>query len=367
MPLNPLEKIIKKEALSGNGLTLARFMDLALAHPKHGYYMKKDPLGRAGDFITAPEVSQLFGEILGVWAADLWMKMGAPECFTLLECGPGRGTLMSDLSRATKNIKGFHEAAQIHLLEISPVLKNKQAETLRGYNPRWHNSLETLPEGQPIIVIANEFLDALPVHQLQKDSQGDWREVNVIWDDKNGFEYALKEADKNLINNLPFHIQNASPGRVFEIAPVRSRFVENLGALLQKNTGGVLFIDYGHTRSGVGDTFQALKNNAYANPLEHIGEADLTSHVDFEALVHAAQGMDLNVCGPIGQGTFLRNLGINLRARMLLQSADAQQAEMLEKGLHRLIYSRQMGELFKVLYIGSTHEPDGQNQPAGFV
>jgi len=336
---NSLKDIIKNKILEDGPMTVGQFMGLALGHPEYGYYMKADPLGRGGDFTTAPEVSQLFGEMIGVWVADVWIQMGRPKEFILLECGPGRGTLMADMLRATKKVEGFHGALRVHLLEMSPALKEKQAETLSAYNPQWHEVLSDVPEGCPVIVIGNEFLDALPFQQFVKVDEGEVERMIAL----DGDEFIFVPAE----------------GEIFEASVERDKFVRDVCRRLKNQGGAALFVDYGHMKSAAGDTFQAVKSHEYVDVLSDIGMADLTSHVDFEALGKAG---DTVVCGPVTQGAFLSALGIEMRAAMLKQKASEQQAETIEKGLHRLIVSDQMGTLFKV--IGFT---DGRSvNPAGF-
>ena len=341
-----IEKYLKDHIAAHGPIDVGQFMAIALGHTEFGYYVKKDPLGRGGDFTTAPEVSQMFGEMIGVWCADVWMQLGSPKKFTLLECGPGRGTLMADIMRATKGVDGFHDAAEIHLLEISPVLKQKQIETLGEFKVTHHETLEDVPT-QPLIVVANEFLDALPFRQYMKLKSG-WAE-RVITED---FKFGLKPAANAFI---PKEFQNAKEGEIFESAPARISFVKNISELLKKNTGAVLMIDYGHAKSGLGDTFQAIYKHKYANVLEHIGDADLTSHVDFEALKQAA---DVQVHGPVEQGAFLKDMGIEIRAEILSSRADAGD---ISSALKRLTDSGQMGALFKVMGLsyGDAVTPSG--------
>lgn len=334
---SPLEEIIKEKIASEGPMSVGAFMALALAHPEHGYYMKQDPFGRAGDFITAPEVSQLFGEMIGVWVADLWQQMGAPSRFVLLECGPGRGSLMADILRAVQNVTGFHEAVDIYLLEISPVLKALQGEALEGRGVKWCGCLEDVPGDVPLIVVGNEFLDALAFQQF---IEGRERVVDVRGD---ALVFVPEE------------------GEVTEMSAERAAFVKEVCARIQAQQGGALFIDYGHVKSGPGDTFQAVMGHEYVDVFSHIGDADLTSHVDFEAL---QSGVEIDVHGPVTQAAFLKALGIDLRAGMLKRHADAPQGDALEKGLHRLCDSDQMGTLFKV--IGFTHAHDTRLTPAGF-
>lgn len=330
-----LEDIIKERIRKNGPMGVGAFMSLALGHPEHGYYINRDPLGRGGDFITAPEVSQLFGEMIGVWVADVWMQMGRPERFILLECGPGRGTLMADMLRATQNVAGFYDAAQICFLEMSPVLCEAQRGALEGREIQWFECLEDVSNDAPMIVVGNEFLDALPFQQFV----GDCERVVALSGD--ALVFVPEEGD------------------IFERSAERERFAADVCGRLKAQGGAALFIDYGHVRSGAGDTFQAVKGHEYVDVFSHIGDADLTSHVDFEALGRAVEA---SVFGPVTQGAFLKALGIELRLEALRQKAGEQQAEMLEKGLHRLVDSAQMGELFKV--IGFTH--DKNIIPAGF-
>ena len=347
-----LADILKDNIAAHGPVDVAQFMALALGHPEHGYYMKKDPFGADGDFTTAPEISQMFGEVIGAWTADLWERMGKPSPFILLECGPGRGTMMADILRGTKNIEGFHEACSIHLLEASPVLKVRQAETLQGYHPHWHATLQTLPARVPIIAIANEFLDALPMRQLVRE-QGGWHERMVSYSLMHGFHFV---PGAKMMGEFP----DALPGSIYEIAPARSFFVQELCKLIKQRGAAVLFLDYGHTKSGTGDTLQALHKHKYCSVFEHIGDADLTSHVDFEALHRPAADLGLAVHGPVEQGAFLKTLGIEKRAEYLKKKS--KQPEEIEKALQRLIHSDQMGSLFKAICF--SHE---QAHPAGFL
>lgn len=332
----PLKNIIIEQIKSTGPMSVGDFMALALGHPKHGYYMKQDPFGRAGDFITAPEVSQLFGEMIGAWVADIWLQMGAQERFILLECGPGRGTLMADIMRATRGVEGFHAAAEVHLLEISPVLKAIQREILAGYDVCWCKDLSGVPGDAPLVVIGNEFLDALGFQQFVGAHE---RKVDI---DGEGLVFT-------------------HAGAIVEHAPEREAFAANVAARLKTQSGAALFIDYGYVQPGAGDTFQAIKGHEYVDVFSHIGDADLTSHVDFSAL---KAGLDCVVGGPVEQGVFLKALGVEVRAAMLAQSADAVQRAAIEKGLHRLTHSDQMGKLFKVISFWDGH--DKNITPAGF-
>lgn len=330
-----MDEILKNLIREKGPIDIAEFMGLALGHPAHGYYMKGDPFGARGDFTTAPEISQMFGEMVAAWIMDVWQQMGSPV-FTLLECGPGRGTLMADIMRATKNVPGFYDSAKVHLLEISPALRAMQAAALENYAPEWHVNLETLPD-RPMIVVANEFLDALPVRQLIHTADG-WKE-RVVGIANGNFAFDTKE--------LPFNLPvDAAEGAIFEISPVRSQFVTDL---VKKLNGAALIIDYGHSESGIGDTLQALKSHKYISPLEEIGNADLTTHVDFHAVKLAAEAAGGEVSGPVEQGAFLKDLGIGQRAEILTLRATPAQKFDIEKALQRLVDPSQMGSLFKVM------------------
>ena len=243
---------------------------------------------------------------------------------------------MADIMRATKNVPGFHDSAKVHLLEISPALRAMQAAALENYAPEWHVNLETLPD-RPMIVVANEFLDALPVRQLIHTADG-WKE-RVVGIVNGNFAFDTKE--------LPFNLPvDAAEGAIFEISPVRSQFVTDL---VKKLNGAALIIDYGHSESGIGDTLQALKSHKYISPLEEIGNADLTTHVDFHAVKLAAEAAGAEVSGPVEQGAFLKDLGIGQRAEILTLRATPAQKFDIEKALQRLVDPSQMGSLFKVM------------------
>jgi len=307
-------------------------MGLAIGH----YYATRDPFGRDGDFITAPEISQMFGEMIGVFLADAWMKMGSPERITLVEAGPGRGTLMADILRATAKVSGLHGAVQIHLLEMSPVLKEKQRETLKNFSVSWHETLETLPQEAPVFLVANEFLDALPVQQYVWEDGRWWLRVVGLEQDK--FVFGLADSPSAL--RPPPHAWGGGLGGrdIWESSPAREAFVKDIAQLI-KNCGGVaLFIDYGHDQSGFGDTLQAVKSHKFIDVLQDVGEADLTSHVDFESLKRVAKEM-VAVHGPVAQGDFLKALGIGLRAGRLNQPEE----------YRRLTDADQMGMLFRAM------------------
>jgi len=337
--MNSLEKIIHNQIAQHGPMDVGQFVALALGHPAHGYYMKQDPLGRSGDFVTAPEVSQMFGEVIGAWAAHSWMQMGSPSEFILLECGPGRGTLMADMMRATNGLPAFHEACHLHLLEMSPALKVKQGEVLADFNPQWHDSLESVPDDMPIIVIANEFLDALPFRSLVY-LDGAWFERVV--DVSNG---ALVFGTRPCPQALWPQFGEPRVGDIYEFSSPRVSMIEALCGRMKEHGGAGLFIDYGHAKSAFGDTFQAIKGHRYSDPLFDVGSADLTSHVNFELLYHVAEGVGCIAQPLMEQGDFLKMMGIEARAAYLKDKG----ADTIEKDLHRLIDRGEMGSLFKVM------------------
>ncbi len=346
-----LEKILTQRIKKNGPLSMAEFMEEVLGHPEHGYYMTRDPLGRGGDFTTAPEVSQLFGEMIGVWVADTWRKLGEPGQFVLLECGPGRGTLMADILRATQKVSGFHKAADVVLMEMSPVLRQKQEECLADYDVRWVGRLSDLKTDVPMIVVGNEFLDALPICQLVR-CDGGWSERDVNVDD-NGLFYIIQNPLKADFFELGQEwLTQVQEDEIAEVSPARDGFMRELSVLIKTRGGAALFIDYGHEKSAPGDTLQAVYKHDYCDVLEHIGHADLTAHVDFEALGRAAA--DLYCQGIVTQGRFLKNLGIGIRAQVLKQKADEKQGAEIDVALRRLCGDDEMGVLFKV--IGFSHD-----------
>ncbi len=299
---------------------LDHFMGDALTH----YYKTRDPLGVDGDFTTAPEISQLFGEIIGVWAVQQWIKLGSPPSFNLIEIGPGRGTLMADLLRGTSHISDFHNPMDIHLIETSATLTEKQKATLKNYNIEWHNDLSNIKTDKPSIIIANEFFDALPIRQFKfQDNQ--WLE-HYIDDDKPIWVE---------VNNPPIKQKLPPPtdGDIFEYSDAQKNYAE----ILSKYHGATLIIDYGYVQSSYGDSLQALYKHAPCVITDHIGEADLTSHIDFEWLSSFFKKTQIKT-----QREFLKENGIDIRYQSL-NNAD------LKSGYDRLLDMNQMGNLFKVL------------------
>lgn len=324
------------------------FMALVLGHPEHGYYMCRDPFGAAGDFTTAPEISQMFGEMIAAWLADMWMQAGRPDPFILLEAGPGRGTLMADILRAVKAVPDFLQAAQIALIEISPYLRTRQKAALKGFEVCWYDGLDSVPVHAPLFFVMNEFFDALPLQQFSYQG-GSWLERKIAWD---GGRFTFYDEPVQIDPVAGLDLPPPRDGAVIEVAPERTLFMAALSARLRAQGGAGLIIDYGYTRPAYGDTFQAMRGHGFSDPLQDIGLSDLTSHVDFSALARAAQAEGIDVLGIAEQGAFLSALGIGLRARHLMQNASGEVAVDIQKALHRLTHSGEMGALFKVMGVG---------------
>jgi SAM-dependent MidA family methyltransferase len=339
-------------------ISLERYMALALTHPTLGYYMNRDPFGAEGDFTTAPEISQMFGELIGLWAAEVWTAMGAPKPLRLIELGPGRGTLMSDALRAARVAPEFRAALDVWLVETSPTLAAIQHDTLltAGAPISWAAQLEDAPDG-PAVVIANEFLDALPIRQYVRGPRG-WRERQVGVDGGGNLVFGLASEPE------PFIKAYAQEGDVIEVGAVAHRLMFALAARLTRQGGAALFIDYGHMTTGFGDTLQALHAHRMVDPLAEPGQADLTAHVDFAAMARSARAAGAAVYGPIDQGDFLQALGIDHRAQALTSRAAATQAADIEAARVRLTSRGPggMGALFKVMVVANRQLPP----PPGF-
>lgn len=338
-------------------IPLSQYMALALGHPDHGYYMTRDPLGAGGDFTTAPEVSQMFGELIGLWLADQWQRQGAPGAFALTELGPGRGTLMADALRAMRRMPGMAEAASVHLVETSPVLRVAQRKRVPQAN--WHMHVDELPD-RPLFLIANEFFDALPVTQYQRTDRG-WCE-RFVGCTEGRFAPILAPVPIANDGTLPAAMRAAREGEIAEISPASTAVAEAISVRIASRGGAALIVDYGHASSAPGDTLQAVRDHKFADPFDAPGEADITVHVDFEALSRAIRAGGADVHGPASQGTFLTALGIAARAEALSRNATASQREDIAAALRRLTAADEMGSLFKVLGI----TPRGAPSPAGF-
>ncbi|MFA6264975.1 MAG: SAM-dependent methyltransferase [Pseudolabrys sp.] len=344
---SPLEIDIRRRIAAAGPMPVSQYMGMCLSDPQHGYYITRDPLGARGDFITAPEVSQMFGELIGIWMSAVWKQIGAPEQVRVVELGPGRGTLMKDAMRAAQVVPAFRQAVVIDLVEISPVLREQQRLALQphGIPTNWYASINDVPDG-PAIVIANEFFDALPVSQAVKLETG-WHERCVGIGDDGRLAFVLgPEPMRHLDVLLPQAAREAPVDSIFEWRADTAAV--DLGRRVAKG-GAALVIDYGHSRTDFGDTLQAVGSHAYADPLIEPGQIDLTAHVDFEPLARVIEAMGAKAYGPITQSLLLRRLGIETRATTLKAKATRAQAAEVDLALARLIGIGRtgMGELFK--------------------
>jgi NADH dehydrogenase [ubiquinone] 1 alpha subcomplex assembly factor 7 len=355
-----LLEIIKAKIRESGPMDIGTYMELCLGHPEHGYYMTRDPFGVDGDFTTAPEVSQLFGEMIGAWLADLWIKMGSPPEVLLVECGPGRGTLMADIMRATKGVPGFHDAVKIYLMEMSPALRKAQSQKLGIYDPHWIDDLSGLPAWVPVLLVANEFLDALPIRQMERKG-GQWfeRRVSIGADDKLCLDSF--DVDSSTLSMAPKSVSMNGGEGVFETSQSLNQYIKSVDILLKKQKGAALFVDYGHMRSAFGDTLQCVKSHRFANLFDTPGFCDITAHVDFENIANIALADGVSVHGPVTQRAFLQSLGVEERAERLWAVANEAQKESINTGLFRLIDTDEMGSLFKVIALchDSLIRPEG--------
>jgi NADH dehydrogenase [ubiquinone] 1 alpha subcomplex assembly factor 7 len=348
----PLEQEIRRLIGIAGPMPVAEYMRLCLTHPRYGYYVNRDPLGAGGDFVTSPEISQMFGELIGLWMAAVWRQMGSPENIRIVELGPGRGTLMHDALRAAKVVPGFRSAVVVHLVEVSPALQQIQERRLAELDVPmlWHATLAEVPAGASIIV-ANEFVDALPVHQAVKQDDG-WHErvIEVAADGKLAIA-AARAPLQHFESSLPRALRQAPAGAIYEWRA--DDLALELGRRM-RDQGAALIIDYGHDRSSLGDTLQAVAGHAFTDPLRAPGKADLTAHVDFEALAQCAESMGARIHGPIRQRDLFLHLGIEKRAAALKASAPNKAAD-IEIAVERLLAqgARGMGELFKAIAIAA--------------
>ncbi|MCU0900764.1 MAG: SAM-dependent methyltransferase [Cypionkella sp.] len=345
--MTPLGQIIAARIEASGPITLADYMAECLLHPQHGYYTTRPPFGRTGDFITAPEISQMFGELLGLALAQSWLDQGAPARFTLAECGPGRGTLMADVLRATRGVPGFHAAAEIVLIEASPALRAEQAARLQDY-PITHVDHPGALADQPLFLLANEFFDALPIRQFHFDGRV-WRE-RLVGLRGGALTFGLSDPLPEPPQGKAF--ADAEPGRVVELCPAAHALVQPIRQRIATHGGAALIVDYGGWRSS-GDTFQALRRHSFADPLAEPGQADLTAHVDFEAVADAAALPYLFDT----QGAVLTRLGIEARAARLAQSLTGAALETHLSAHRRLTHPAEMGSLFKVLGLHAPGTP----------
>ena len=339
-------------------LTLAQYMSLCLHDPAEGYYATRPRLGAGGDFLTAPEVSQMFGEMIGVWAVSVWTAMGRPSSVRLVELGPGSGALMSDLLRATRAEPAFRAAADLWLVETSAPLRQAQAARLEGEAVSFAESLDQVPDGAPVILVGNEFLDCFGVRQFVR-RDGAWQEHRVGVDAAGGLCLGLAPPPSGFSGP-----EDAPEGAVLEISSAQEALGEGIGLRIAEAGGAALLIDYGRARPGLGDTFQALSGHRKVDPLATPGQADLTVHVDFPSVAAAARRGGARTAPITAQGLFLRRMGIAARARVLsdsaIRSGRPELAAVIARHLHRITDPAEMGTLFQVLAIHSLPaEPPG--------
>ncbi|GGE18255.1 ATP synthase subunit beta [Primorskyibacter flagellatus] len=357
MAMTPLTDQIRRRIAAEGPITLAEYMRICLLDPAHGYYATRDPFGAAGDFVTAPEISQMFGELIGLALAQSWLDQGSPSPFTLAEAGPGRGTLMADILRATRVVPGFHAAMRIVLIEASPKLRNAQAEKLADYTPAWTDKIDDLPR-RPLWFVANEFFDALPIRQFHRHGDG-WAEVMVALDDP-GLRLAL--AAPLPLPELAHRLPDTRDGDIVELCPAARPVAATIGQRIATYGGAALLIDYGGWRS-LGDTFQALTAHEPVDPLAAPGLADLTAHVDFEPIALAAAPAVASGLTP--QGAFLERLGIAARAEALARRLSGTARDSHLAAYRRLTLPEEMGTLFQILALtppGASPVP-GMNDP----
>lgn len=352
-----LEHRLRRLIRAMGPIDLATFMALALADPKDGYYAAKVAIGPEGDFVTAPEVSQIFGELLGLALADAWQAAGSPPV-DLVELGPGNGTLLADLWRATARVPGFHLASRVQLVETSPKLEALQAARLAGIpDITWHADLAGLPDDRPLLLVANELFDALPIRQLIRLADG-WREVKVDLDETDRLCLAPAPGPSPLGSRLG----HGHPlGSVVELSPAREALMAELALRLEGQDGLAYVIDYGELSPTPGSTLQAVSSHEKTAPLTRPGEVDLTSRVAFAPLIEVARRSGVEVFGPLPQGAFIERLGGKVRLEQLSRGAEPEVAARLEAGYRRMTEPDAMGELFKVVAFSTFAGP-----PPGF-
>jgi NADH dehydrogenase [ubiquinone] 1 alpha subcomplex assembly factor 7 len=352
-----LEQQIDLQIRTSGPMSVATYMGLCLTHPTKGYYKGADPLGARGDFVTAPEISQMFGELIGFWLVNLWQQMNEPKAFTLLELGPGRGTLMADILRVACRAPGFRDGLHLRLFETNPALIGEQKARLETYDPQWLQNFDTLDDG-PVLIVANEFFDALPIRQFLRKSDG-WHERQIgLSDGKRVFGLSPTAIPPSA---MPDAVADAELDTVFEVSFGAAEVLTQLAPIVSRQGGAILAIDYGYGRTQTGETLQGVRRHAYADVLEAPGETDLSAHVDFGALGNVARSAGLATQGLATQGEFLTRLGIGERAAALSRANPASAGDI--RAAHdRLIGKDQMGELFKVF---CAHSPG--LAPAGFA
>ena len=347
---NQLALLLTKQIEGSGPISVAEYMRAASAE----YYSRSDPLGVDGDFITAPEISQMFGEMVGMWLTDIWLRQNSPANCHYVELGPGRGTLAND---ALRTVRRFDFAPTVYFVETSEVLRAKQAQAVP--EAKFCTSIDELPNDGPLLIVANEFFDALAVRQLVSTHSG-WRE-RVVGRDR-GTKFIVMPGSQAMDASVPAAYRNARVGSIYETSPDTTKVVYELAARIAKQGGVFLVIDYGYAQPGLGSTLQAVKNHQYADPFDNPGGHDVTAHVNFFEIGNLARMLDLRVSGPVDQGVWLEALGIEQRAATIADAAP-DRADEIFAAHDRLIDDDAMGKLFKVLAISASSWPE----PEGFA
>ena len=361
MNADPLSRKIARRIGAEGPLSIAAFMAMALHDPEDGYYARRSPIGAQGDFVTAPEISQIFGELIGLWCVLMWQQLGEPDPIVLAELGPGRGVLIEDLLRAAAALPAFRRALRLHLVEASPVLRAEQEARLAQLCPIWVSRFEDLPDG-PLLLVANEFLDALPIRQFAR-GRNQWSERMVALDDQDRLVFV--EGPESLAETLlvPETVRvNAHAGQVIEICPTALAIAAALGARFVRQPGAALFIDYGYSGGAPGPTLRALHRHRPVSPLAAPGSADLSAHVDFAAFAKAARAGGAVTHGPVPQARLLTALGAEQRAAVLRARGTPSQRQALDDAIRRLLDPGDMGTLFQAIAL----TPSGMPVPPGF-
>jgi SAM-dependent MidA family methyltransferase len=353
--MNALGRVLVRRIAADGPMRLSDYMAECLLNPSHGYYATRDPFGAGGDFTTAPEISQMFGELLGLCLAQAWLDQGRPSPFALAEIGPGRGTLMADMLRAIRAVPGMTDAARVHLVEASPTLRARQGQVLKAEAPQWHDRVESLP-ALPLFLVANEFFDALPIRQFERHGDG-WAERMV---GLRGGRLVPGLGPVTPYPALAHRLADTVEGDVVETCPAAGPIAREIARRVARHGGVALIVDYGG-RHSLGDTFQAVKGHAPTDPFAEPGEADLTAHVDFEPLADAIAAAGAAVTALAPQGVFLERLGIAARAEVLARGLAGPALQAHLAAHRRLTHPDEMGQLFKVL----AAYPKGKAPPPG--
>nr|XP_022333358.1 protein arginine methyltransferase NDUFAF7, mitochondrial-like isoform X2 [Crassostrea virginica] len=353
--------------IKANGpLSVAEYMKEVLINPVTGYYINNEVFGQSGDYITSPEINQMFGELIGVWCIHEWQQMGKPEKLQIVELGPGKGTLAADMMRVFSQFKEFNKAVSLHLVEVSPTMRQRQSEALTGvttledttvdnltqktkYGPEvhWHRFLEQVPN-ECSCFIAHEFFDVLPIYKFQK-KDGEWHEILVDIKEGGALRFIMSRGATTNSKAFLTHISDSDERDHVEVSPESGTVIQKMSERIRDQGGRALIIDYGHDGTKT-DTFRGFKDHKLYDPLENPGSADLTADVDFSYLKRCC-GEDVKTFGPVTQNNFLNGMGIGVRLQVLMQNADDNTRKVLMESVRRLMHPREMGEAFKFLAI----------------